>query len=117
MIMDEFFHVNMPAVHKDVKEFYERNGLGFCDANGMLDITVSVDGSWTHRGRNALHCASFIVEVFTGRPLDVIVTEKCKDCKECEKVGSLCPHGRFHGSIGDMEKHNALELFGRSKEL
>ena len=118
--MNQFHDANMPAVYGDVRGFYERNGLGYRDPqSGLLDITVSLDGSWSHRGFSAIIGVSFVMEVYTGRALDVEVTAKCisGDCKDRDKYKSTCPQGRFHGSSSDMERHNALKLFERSKGI
>ena len=59
------------------------------------------------------------MEVYTGRALDVEVTAKCISgaCKDRDKYKSPCPQGRFHGSSSDMERHNAMKLFKRSKDI
>merc|ERR1711895_279617 len=59
------------------------------------------------------------MDVYTGRAIDADVNAKCihKDCKDQDKNGSPCPRGRFHGSSSDMERHNALILFRRSKDI
>ena len=100
--------------------FYERNDLGYVDPQtGLLDITVSLDGTWSHRGFSALIGVGFVMDVYTGRAIDAEVTAKCihKDCKDQDKYGTPCPRGRFHGSSSDMERHNALKLFRRSKDI
>ena len=111
-IIKQFYDANMPAVYGDVKGFYERNGLCYRDPeSGLLDITISLDGSWSHRGFSAIVGVSFIMEVYTGRALDVEVTTKCISgkCPDRDKYRSICPDGRFHGSSSDMERHNALK--------
>ena len=50
----------------------------------MIDITLSVDGSYDHTGFNASHSCSFAVDVYTGRPVDAIMTEKCIKCDKCD---------------------------------
>ena len=59
------------------------------------------------------------MEVCTGRALDVEITAKCISgaCKDRDKYKSPCPQGRFHGSSSDMERHNAIKLFKRSKGI
>ena len=109
----------MPQVRMDVVSFYERNNMSFRDKNGVIDITVSMDGSFDHTGYNASHSCSFAVDVFTGRPVDAVMIEKCIECDKCDSYpdNGNCPRGLFHGASGDMEKFNALTLFGRSEKL
>ena len=117
--MNEFYKLNMPQVRMDVVSFYERNNLSFRDAKGIINIAVSMDGSFDHTGFNARHGCSLAIDVFTGRPVDGIMTEKCIECKLSDKYtdNGNCPQGLFHGASGDMEKFNALTLFGRSQSL
>ena len=100
--------------------FYQWNDLGYVDPQtGLLVITVSLDGTWSHRGFSALIVVGFVMDVYTGRAIDAKVTAKCihKDCKNQDKYGSPCPLDRVHGSSSDMERHNALILFRRSKDI
>ena len=118
-VMDAFYSLNMPNVRKDVIDFYERNGLGVVDEIGILDICISLDGSFDHIGYDASHCASIAVEVYTGRPVDVIMTAKCLKCDDRNdfRTNGTCKFGLFHGASGDMEKYNALQLFNRSMAI
>ena len=66
-IMNKFYDANMPAVHADIKSFYERNSLGYVDPqSGLMDITVSLDGTWSHRGFSAIIGVGFVMDVYTG---------------------------------------------------
>ena len=109
----------MPLIGHDVIDFYKRKELGEVDARGLLDVAISLDGSFDHTGTDATHCVSVAVEVYTGRPLDVIMTEKCTKCEKCNeyKDNGNCINGLFHGASGDMEKFNALALFQRSTKI
>ena len=44
------------------------------------------------------------------------MTRKCTSCAKCDdyKDNGNCQNDLFHGCSGDMEKHNAIILFGRS---
>ena len=104
----------------DVKDFYARNlymtpdyAIGEC-----LNIPVSVDGSYSHIGRNSSGGVTFIFEIITGRLIDFEYTEKCFDCKLSEKFSDNgnCPNNKFHGSSGNMEVYNAMILFKRSEQ-
>ena len=85
----------------------------------MIEITISLDGSFDHTGHNATHGCSFAVDVYTGRPIDAIMTEKCTECDKCDDYNDNgnCRKELFHGASGDMEKYNALVLFGKSEEI
>ena len=103
-----------------LKVFYERNDLGYVDPqSGLTDITVSLDGTWSHRGFSAIIGVGFVMDVYGERAIDAEVTAKCihPDCKDQDVYLSPCPRGRFHGSSSDMERHNALVLFRRSKDF
>ena len=117
-LMRLFFEANMPLARKDVVNFYERNNIAHKDERGMLEVTISQDGSFDSR-LFATKCTNFIVDVPTGRPLDVIMTEKCVKCPNSHLVSDNgnCPDGKFHGASGDMEKYNAIELFSRSEAI
>ena len=123
--MDQFYNLNMPKVRKDVIQFYERNQIDKRrwrkghNSKRLLDITISIDGSFYHVWRDATHCASLAVEVYTGRPVDAVMTTKCTSCEKCNdyKDNGNCKFDLFHGCSGDMEKYNAIVLFGRSMSI
>ena len=124
-VLRDFTQLNMTVVFEDVKRFYERHELGVCkdvlDKNGeirhdILDVTICMDGVFSHP-KESRQCTTFIVCAWTGRPLDVITSEKCFSCPNHPKRDSVCPHGLTHGSPGDLERANALKLFGRSLDL
>ena len=60
----------MPKVRKDVFNFYERNKITKrarrrgSKGKPVLDITISIDGSYCHVGRDVTHCASLAVELY-----------------------------------------------------
>ena len=43
-----------------MRKFYINNDLGIADDNGILDIAVAVDGSYSHIGFNSSGGVSFI---------------------------------------------------------
>ena len=70
-------------------------------------------------GRDATHCTSLAVEVYTGRAVDAVMTTKCTSFERCNdyRNNGNCKNNLFHGCSGDMEKHNALILFDRSMSI
>ena len=110
-IMQCFYETNMRQVHEDLITFYQRNGLSYLDEDGILNIFVTVDGSYQRRGCESTFCITFINCTWTGRPIDFEVCVKCFSCKECEQTDSICPKGLYHGPSGSMEVANALKLF------
>ena len=50
-------------------------------------------GTWSHRGFSEIIGVGFVMEVYTGRALDVEVTEKCISgaCKDRDKYRTTCP--------------------------
>ena len=116
-IVESFYNINLPLIHKDVKTFYLNNDLGTIDENGILDIAVAVDGSYSHIGFSSSGGVSFITELWTGRPIDVNYISKCFKCKDCNKntaYANLCPDQLYHGTSSSMEMYNAITLFKRS---
>ena len=73
----------MTHVREDLINFYQRNGLSHPDGNGVLNIFVTVDGSYQRRGHESTFCITFINCVWTGRPIDFEVCLKCFNCKTC----------------------------------
>ena len=104
----------MTNIRQDLIDFYRRNGLSNPDENGVLDMFVTVDGSYQRRGHESTFCITFINCVWTGRPIDFEVCLKCFKCQTCERSDTICPKGLYHGPSGSMEVANALKLFKRS---
>ena len=106
-------------IHDDVKDFY-KNNLYVFPVDGLLDITVAIDGSFSHVGYQSSGGVSFVVEILTGRTLDYNYIEKCFSCKDSHlntAYDNKCPKKLFHGSAGSMEVYNAIILFERSKQF
>ena len=121
-IMNEYYKKNMENVYVAVCDFYKRHELGKVEVvNGreIVNICVITDGTYDHRGKTATHGTSFAFERFTGVPLDVSVAEKCRLCKDRDtyETNGKCQYNKFHGSSGDMEKFNILQLFLNSLKL
>ena len=101
------------------------------DLNDVIDVTVTCDGTWSHRGFVAPYGVVTGIAWETGQVLDAAVLSKsCKDCKEAEStMGSetqefldwIVKHqdscnSNFTGSSPAMEAEGASILWGRSVE-
>ena len=101
-------------------------------AGGILDLSVSYDGSWLTRGYKSHFGFAAIIELITGLVLDyVIISKYCHAC-ECKaaKVGGKTTEKfkewykdhendcliDYEGSSGGMEVRGAEILFPRSIE-
>ena len=101
------------------------------DPNDVTDVTVTCDGTWSHRGFVAPYGVVAVIAWETGQVLDVTVLSKsCKVCKETESaMGSesqefldwMVKHQdscnlNFTGSSPAMEAEEVSILWGRSVE-
>ena len=101
------------------------------DESGVIDLTVSFDGSWMTRGHKSLYGIGCVVEVVTGLVIDFAVLSLY--CQSCSYPSML--HGgkntagfqqwherhtdcncNYHGSSGGMEVAAAEILWERSVE-
>ena len=115
--MSRYFCDNNRKAVESVKEFYKRVDLAQPDANGVLDITVTLDGAYGRRGNESTFCFTNVMDPWTNISLDYELTEKCFSCPNHMEQGTRCDNGgKFHGASGSMESHNALVLFRRSVE-
>ena len=56
------------------------------DKDGVIDITVSYDGTWQKRGFSSLHGIGIIIDVLTGLVIDYeIMSKYCGICSQKEK--------------------------------
>lgn len=113
-----------------VKEEYQKQGLAQPDDSGVLDISVSFDGSWLTRGHTSLVGLGSVIDTVTGLVLDAHVMSKhCQVCATTGKwheernpstfarwkekhVADGC-HANFSGT-GMMEAEAAAVLWSRS---
>ena len=101
------------------------------DPNDIIDVTVTCDGTWSHRGFVAPYGVVAVIVWKTDQVLDVTVLSKfCRDCKEAERtMGSesqefldwMVKHqdscnSNFSGSSPAMEAEGVSILWGRSVE-
>ena len=119
-LMDSFYDRNLCKIHQEVKDYYSNAYDMRPDyANGeLLDITISLDGSYAHIGHFSRFGVSFVVEFDTGRIIDYNILEKCFECDNHMDYSSngTCKDKLFHGCAGSMEVENAKRLFSRSKD-
>ena len=98
---------------------------GTDDGQSILDVAVSVDGSWQKRhGFNSLLGMVFVISVEKGQVLDYSVNYKfCHECKKNPNATQAWTdshaeirHINHDDSSGAMEKEGAIEIFTRSIE-
>ena len=116
-VADKFRERNMPLIHKDIIDFYDRHDIGHVNVDtGKLDITISTDGVYSHV-KEARQCTNYIACPLTGSMIDVVTTEKCFECKRHKSEGTECRFELFHGSSGGLERENIVKLFTASEDL
>ena len=95
---------------------------------GVVDITISFDGTWHKRGFTSNYGVGIVIDVSTGLVLDFEVLSKyCQACAlhsnrevtEAEREEWRREHAshcekNYEGSSKGMEKEAALRLWGRS---
>ena len=69
------------AAHQ-IRTTYADTNLGRPDDEGVLDVSVSIDGSWQKRGHQSHNGVVAVIEVFTGLVIDCIALSNY--CRECE---------------------------------
>ena len=98
---------------------------GKADEDQILNVAVSVDGSWQKRhGFNSLLGMVFLISVETGQVLDYAVKSLfCHTCKKNPNATQAWKNNHaktcmvnHSGSSGAMEKQGAIEMFTRSVE-
>ncbi|CAF3259605.1 unnamed protein product [Rotaria sp. Silwood2] len=86
-----------------------------CDSKTILNLTVSLDGTWKKRGHHSMYGVVFLIDADSGFCLDFeTLSTRCGTCeykshqKKCSKT--------WDGSAGGMEKEGAKKIFERSLE-
>ena len=113
---------------KRVIEVYAALGI-FPDENGILNISVSYDGSWQKRGHTSNYGLGAVIEINTGLVINYYVVSKfCQSCathqnkfgKGIDKFNewyvSHEPYCQinYQGSSNAMEAEVAVRLWSRS---
>ncbi len=77
---DTFKIINKEA-KEAIKDAYHDNGV-VPDKDGILDISVSYDGSWQKRGHSSNNGMAAIIDLITGLPIDFeVLSNFCLKCK------------------------------------
>lgn len=101
------------------------------EPDGVVDITVSFDGTWQKRGFSSRHGVGSVIEVKTGLVVDFeVMSTFCHTCALAKhKLGSDTPafeewrqnhtdcDANFNGSSKAMEAEAARRIWSRSLEL
>ncbi|XP_047122418.1 uncharacterized protein LOC124805915 [Hydra vulgaris] len=111
--------VAVETINKAVQELREGKSL-----NEILDIGVSVDGTWQKRGFNSHNGVTAALLIKNGKVLDVeALSRKCKICDKNQDVGNskqqltakkshIC-NKNYEGSASGMETVGAIKIFNR----
>lgn len=115
---------------ESIRTTYADMNIGIPDANGILDISISIDGTWHKRGRTSHNGVVCVIEIITGLIIDFVALSNF--CRVCESEGSPSPgeagyddwyashrqhcQKNIECSSQAMEMEGALILFQRSKE-
>lgn len=114
---------SMERARKEAREF-----RGIVSDDEVIDVLISVDGSWHRRGHSSMFGTIFVVDALTGKVLDYEVYSKyCKGCAQWESKNKdtdeyrnwMAAHAQkcdinFRGSSGAMEPQGIVKLFSRS---
>ncbi|KAK7473611.1 hypothetical protein BaRGS_00035158 [Batillaria attramentaria] len=113
-----------------IRTTYADMNIGIPDANGVLDISISIDGSWHKRGRTSHNGVVCVIDLITGLIIDFVALSNY--CQVCESEAAPSPGDAnyddwFAGhkdqcqqniqcSSQAMEMEGAVILFQRSEE-
>ena len=119
---------SMQVAAKEVHRHHSEDpSLPAPDDNGIVNATVTCDGTWAKRGFTSLHGVVVVISLTTGQVLDYeCLSKSCEACKSWEKKkntpefdewakqhGGEC-QANFQGSSGAMECEGAMRMFRRS---
>ncbi|KAK4290786.1 hypothetical protein Pmani_036345 [Petrolisthes manimaculis] len=127
--MDKHYPVRMKDVISAVFTHYESYDILPEPTTGLLDITVSYDGTWMTRGHSSHIGVGFVVEVDTGFIIDrEVISNFCQVCSSREKRqlpatpewmarhASSC-NRNYTGTSASMGTEAARRLWSRSTQL
>ena len=124
----ETFKVIVTESRHAIKNAYKDIGV-VPDSEGILDVSVSYDGSWQRRGHSSHNGMAAVIDLMTGLPIDFeVLSNFCLKCKIASeeppsedleqwktKHAPNCPKN-FEGSSNAMEVECAVRLWKRSIE-
>lgn len=116
--MNKYFVKTNAAAHKAVFDYYTDHHDNQPDADGILNIEVSFDGTWMTRGHKSHVGVGFVIEVHTGIVIDFEVL--CNYCRTCSISSKTRKHKcmkNYEGKSGAMEAEEAVRLWKRSEDL
>ena len=107
--------------------YAEDPSLPPADDDGIINVTITCDGTWAKRGFTSLHGVVAIISLTTGQVIDYeCLSKSCQGCKSwksrkgtdeyeewVQKHADVCKIN-FEGSSGAMESEGALRMFRRS---
>lgn len=77
----DFAHADLLCVIDDIRR--SKN----CKPNDILDLTVSLDGTWKKRGHQSMYCIVFLIEAESGYCLDFeILSKRCELCEAKQRT-------------------------------
>ncbi|KAL8568972.1 hypothetical protein ACOMHN_017143 [Nucella lapillus] len=112
-----------------IRRTYADMNIGLPNDAGVLNISVSIDGSWQKRGHSSHNGVVTVIETMTGLVVDFIaLSNYCQGCESGPKPEdanyeqwaqdhrSKCQKN-IHCSSGAMEMEGAMKIFERSVDL
>lgn len=120
---------HLPEAAAQVRATYADMNLGTPDEDGVLNISISIDGTWQKRGRTSHNGVVTVIELFTGLILDfVALSNYCKVCeagpnpdsreyRDWKRKHEPNCQKNIDCSSGAMEAKGAVILFARSVAL
>ena len=120
-------HLQEAAAH--LRAVYADTNLGMPDRDGVLDISISIDGSWQKRGRTSKNGIVTVIDTMTGLILDfVTLSNYCHECDtgpapdDASYADFIAKHQpkcqkTIDCSSGAMEMEGAVIIFRRSIQL
>lgn len=114
--MEAHYAESMNIVFQTVRQYYQ-DEIGVFPVDNIIPVEVSYDGTYAKRGFKSLYAMGYLVEVYTGYVIDMLVIGKCRLCPRVSRGMEVCPHGDYIGSSGGMEVQIARILWGRSRDL
>lgn len=116
------------AAEEVVRLHKEDPSLSSPTIDGIVDTTVTCDGTWHKRGFSSLHGVVIVMSLTTGQVLDYTALSKtCMECKTWNKRAGTPEYAawkldhnclvNFEGSSSAMECQGTLTMWRRSEEL